>query len=293
MSRLRRDKGTQHQAVEEDTEQQQHHSLLSMPYAARAGAGYAGNARLLDRALLDGMDRGDRPNDLGEGIVLAILVPVLGRDHQIEPLLESIAASTESPYRVVFICSPSDPAREICLASDADTVIVPWEPDRADFAKKINLAYNTFEEDWYFQAATDLVFQPGWDTRAFHVARNSRCGVIGTNDLGNPSVQRGHHATHIIFSRAYIEEYGSGTFDGSGAVFSELYDHQFCDTEFIQTAKLRKQFKPSLRSVVEHMHPHWGKGEMDGTYLKSERSYREDAALYSQRMRILLRRAAR
>jgi glycosyltransferase involved in cell wall biosynthesis len=221
--------------------------------------------------------------------VIAILVPVLGRAHQIEPLLASIAAATEEEYRVVFICSPDDPTREVCLKSDADTVTVPWGPNRADFAKKINRAYATVEEEeWYFQAATDLVFHPGWAERALHVAQSSRCGVIGTNDLGNPMVKRGNHSTHILFSRAYIEKFG-GTFDGSGAIFSEVYDHQFVDTEFVQTALFRKQFKSSLRSHVEHMHPHWGKGEMDATYEKSERSFREDARIFNERMRRMRR----
>jgi len=218
--------------------------------------------------------------------LIAILVPVLGRPHQIGPLLESIAAATDVDYKVVFICSPSDPTQEVCRDSEADTITVPWEPERADFAKKINCAYRAIEEEWYFQAATDLVFQEGWASRALHVAQASRCGVIGTNDLGNPAVKKGNHATHIVFSRAYIEEHG-GTFDSSGAVFSEVYDHQFCDTEFVQTALSRGQFKPSLRSIVEHMHPHWGKGEMDDTYLKSERSFREDMTIYHQRMQIL------
>ena len=220
-------------------------------------------------------------------MTLAILVPVLRREHQIAPLLESLAATTDVDYRVIFICSPSDHgAIEVCLASEGDTITVPWVPDRADFAKKINLAYGMVEEEWYFQAATDLVFQEKWASRAFHIAQASRCGVIGTNDLGNPLVKKGNHATHIIFSRAYIEQHG-GTFDNTGAVFSEVYDHQFVDTEFVQTALRRGQFKPSLRSIVEHMHPHWGKGEMDDTYVKSERSFREDMTLFNQRMRML------
>lgn len=216
--------------------------------------------------------------------LIAILVPVLGRPHQIQPLLESIAAATDVDYRVVFICSPSDPTQEVCRDSEADTITVPWEPARADFAKKINCAYGAIEEEWYFQAATDLVFQEGWASRALQVAQASRCGVIGTNDLGNPSVKKGTHATHILFSRAYIETFG-GTFDNTAPVFSEAYDHCFVDTEFIFTATLRGQFKPSLRSIVEHMHPHWGKGEMDDTYEKSVREFREDAAIYSARMR--------
>ena len=161
---------------------------------------------------------------------------------------------------------------------------VSWLPGRADFAKKINLAYEQFEADWYFQAATDLVFYPRWASLALDIGEKQGVGVVGTNDLGNPHVQRGNAATHILFSREYIETF-SGTYDGSARVFSEEYDHSFVDTEFVQTALLRRQFAPSRRSIVEHMHPHWGKGAMDDTYEKSVREFREDAVIYNRRMR--------
>ena len=218
--------------------------------------------------------------------MIDILVPVLGRGHQIEPLLANIAGVTDVDWRVTFICSPDDPAAEICLGTEQTTIVVPWQPARADFAKKINLAYDLIEDaDWFFQGATDLVFHGGWASQALRTANAGRIGVVGTNDLGNPAVKRGNHATHILFSRDYIERFDGGVYDNTGRVFSEQYDHQFVDTEFVQTAILRGQFKPCLRSVVEHMHPHWGKGEMDETYVKSERSFRDDSAIYNNRMR--------
>jgi glycosyltransferase involved in cell wall biosynthesis len=220
--------------------------------------------------------------------VIAIIIPVLGREDRIEPLLENIAQVTDVEHRVVFVCSRGDPATEVCRATDADTIVVPWAADRADYAKKINRAFELTEEEWIFQAATDLLFHEKWASRALYVGNVQKVGVVGTNDLGNPSVKRGAHATHILISRAYIETYG-GTVDNSGIVFSTEYDHQYIDTEFVQTAVARRQFAPCLRSVVEHLHPHWGKAEMDATYEKSERLYREDAAIYNRRMREVFR----
>ena len=216
--------------------------------------------------------------------MIAILVPVLGRAHQIQPLIESVHAGTESEHRIVFVCSPKDPATKVCQGSGETTIVTNWSPGPGDFAKKINLAYRKTDEPWLFQGATDLHFHEGWDTRALTVATRENVGVVGTNDLGNPLVVRGLHATHILFSREYIETYG-GTFDGTGAVFSETYDHQYVDTEFIQIAKSRGQFRPCLRSIVEHLHPHWDKGEMDDTYEKAMRATRPDAALHVGRMR--------
>jgi hypothetical protein len=214
--------------------------------------------------------------------LIAILIPVLGRPHLIEPLLENIARETDVEHRVLFICSPGDPATLVCQSTTAETIVTPWQPGRADFAKKINLGFTATSEEWLFQGATDLVFHPQWASRGLRAGVGA--GVIGTNDLGNPSVMRGAHATHVLFSREYIDTYG-GTFDDSGVVFSEAYDHQFVDNEFVELARIRGQFRPCKVSVVEHLHPSWEKAEMDDTYEKALRETRADMALFSQRMR--------
>lgn len=218
--------------------------------------------------------------------MIGIIIPVLGRAHQIEPLLINLKKATDAPYRVLFVCSSGDDeARLECERSEADTLTVRWEPGYADFAKKVNLAYTHLEEEWLFQGATDLVFHPGWASRVLKVSDGFNVGVIGTNDLGNPMVKRGNHSTHTLFSRTYIEENDGGTWDNTGRVFSEAYSHEFVDTEFIQTAIMRGQFRSCRGAVVEHMHPHWGKGEMDATYEKATRKFREDAVIYNNRMR--------
>lgn len=224
--------------------------------------------------------------------MIALLVPVLGRAHQIRPLFDNISSATTTAHRVVFICSPSivDPeAWKACMSiKEAKTLSAAWPPGRADYAKKLAFGYQETDEPWLFQGATDLVFYAGWDTAALVVARKTNCGVIGTNDLGNPLVKRGRHSTHTLFSRDYIERYG-GTADDSGLIFSEAYDHQWTDSEFIETATLRKQFAFSRRSVVEHLHPHWGKGDMDETYEKAHRETSEDQKLFIRRRSVVMR----
>lgn len=215
--------------------------------------------------------------------MIAILVPVLGRAHQIKPLLQSIGSATTTEHRVVFIFSPGDdePMAE-AEGTEAVSILATWAPDRADYAKKLALGFRLTEEPWLFQGATDLQFYAGWDTNALRLARQSHASVIGTNDLGNPLVKRGQSSTHTLFSREYIEKYG-GTADNSGLIFSEAYDHQWTDNEFIDTARLRRQWAFSRRSVVEHMHPHWNKGDMDSTYEKATRATTDDQRLYMRR----------
>lgn len=220
--------------------------------------------------------------------MIAILVPVLGRGHQIKPLLSSIASGTRSEYRVVLIFSPDDDAINEAVDSEALLLTADWQPGHADYAKKLALGYEHTDEPWLFQGATDLVFQPGWDTQALHLAGRTGCKVIGTNDLGNPLVMRGRHSTHSLIAREYIESWG-GTADDSGMIFSEAYDHQWSDCEFVETAKRRRQFAFAQGSVVEHLHPHWGKAEMDETYEKAHRATQEDMKRFIERRSMVAR----
>jgi len=215
---------------------------------------------------------------------IAILVPVLGRPQNVQPFMESTAVTKED-YNVYFICSPNDhdQIRE-CEQSGANVMVISYKPLGGDFARKINHAFDETEEDWVFQGADDIRFSLNWDLHAFRVAQRTRMGVIGTNDLGNPDVIRGRSSTHTLIRRSYIEEFGSGTFDNTGSIFCELYDHQYVDVEFVQTAKFRKQFAFAKNSVVEHLHPHWGKAKMDPTYEKATRRTQRDMQLYKDRL---------
>lgn len=217
-----------------------------------------------------------------------VLIPVLNRPQNVRPLLDSLAV-TESPYRVFFICSPKDYAQiKACKESEAETLIVDWHPGPADFAKKINWAFEQTDSEWVFQGADDLRFHAGWDTQAIMLGTKSRKLVIGTNDLHNPAVLKRVASTHTLFARSYIEAYG-GTSDNTGRVFCELYDHQFVDTEFVATARTRQQWVFCKQSIVEHLHPHWGFGEMDATYKKAIRATNQDYQLYRERLGLTLR----
>jgi hypothetical protein len=216
--------------------------------------------------------------------MIDILIPVLARPWNVAPLVESIEATTEEDHRAVFICSPGDDEEiAACRAHGYVTLIVPWEPGPADFARKINWAFEQTDSEWVFQGADDIRFSARWDSEALRVAKIRRRSVIGTNDLHNPAVLQGRHSTHTLFSRDYIVRHGSGTLDGTGRVFCELYDHQFVDTEFCEVAMLRKEWAFAKRAVVEHHHPYWGVVPYDPTYTKALRATAADLALYRSR----------
>lgn len=214
-----------------------------------------------------------------------VLLPVLGRPHRVVPLLASLFASERDlDLRPLFLVSPND-AKELdeVMASGCDYKVVEWHPGAGDFARKTNLGFAITSEEWVFLGADDLDFKSEWATSAITIGRLVGAGVIGTQDLGNPKVQRGLHSTHPLVHRPYIEEYG-GTFDGTpGIVYCEEYDHQCVDNELVEVATRRGKFAFAQGSVVEHLHPFWHKGKMDGTYRKALAKGKPDIRRFRER----------
>lgn len=217
-------------------------------------------------------------------VSIAIVIPVLGRPQRAAAVFASVEQATTVEHRVAFVCSPFDwNEHAACAATGADVFVVEWEPDRADWAKKINHVYRRTDEDWVFLAADDLRFHKGWDVAALQAHVETDARVIGTNDLANPRVIRGEHSTHTLVHRSYAD--ALGTIDGPGEIVSEAYDHQFCDDELVLTAKRREEWAFASASVVEHLHPYFRKGKMDETYKKATRATREDSRVFADRKR--------
>jgi glycosyltransferase involved in cell wall biosynthesis len=213
-----------------------------------------------------------------------VLIPVLNRPQNAAKVAESLKVTRE-PYRLVFICSPRDTAEIEACRKVGEVLIVPWNPGKGDFAKKINHGFRQTSAEWVFQGADDIIFYPDWDKHALGKAERKRKRVIGTNDRHNPSVRKGTHSTHTLFARSYVEE-RPATVDESDPVFFEGYDHQYVDLEFVEVAKARNEWVFAQQSFVEHFHPHWGNAERDSTYLKAFRAHGRDRMLYMQRMGI-------
>lgn len=214
---------------------------------------------------------------------VAILVPVLRRPHRVAPLLASIEAATPEPHRVLFIASPGDTDELAAVeGAGADSVVLDEAPGRGDYARKINAGYRASSEPLLFLAADDLRFHAGWLAAAM-AQLGPGIGVVGTNDLGNSRVMAGEHSTHSLVTRAYVEEFG--TIDSAG-VLCERYEHNFCDDELVATAKTRQAWAFAADSIVEHLHPSWGKAERDEVYRRGQAHFHADRRLFARRARL-------
>lgn len=211
-------------------------------------------------------------------IDLAIIVPVLGRPHRVDPLLQSIQENTPHGYTVLFITDSGDTAeKEAIQRSGADFIEVD-----AGYAGKINAGVRATTQAYLFLGADDLRFHARWYEAAI-VHMNERRGVVGTNDLGNRAVLDGRHATHSLVARWYT---ALGTIDDRSCLLHEGYHHNFVDDEFVATAKHRHAFFPARSSVVEHMHPDWGKADRDATYIRGRLRFDDDGRLFHARSRL-------
>lgn len=237
--------------------------------------------------------RGQAP---GPTVRIAILIPVLDRPHRVAPLVASIeAASRFTPCYPVFLVSPGDDA-ELDAIEAARTfddegednlfyLTVDWDPGAGDYPRKINLGFEWAAKgsfEFVFLGADDLSFRPGWAERALACHLETRACVVGTNDAGNARVMRGDHSTHTLVHLDYLE---CGTIDepDSGRLLHEGYSHNFCDTEFVETAMARETWAHATDSVVEHHHPIWGKAPDDETYQKGMADYGTDEARFQAR----------
>jgi len=217
---------------------------------------------------------------------VAVIIPVLGRPERVEPLLSSLYGSERDvELRPLFVVSPGDEAEESAVReSGADWMLMPKTREPGDYARKINRAFVSAWEngvEWVFMGADDLCFCEGWADVALEVAAATPTAtVIGTNDLGNPAVTTGQHATHSLVRGSYLE---AGTIDETGKLLHEGYRHNWVDNEFVATARHRGVFVFAAGSYVEHLHPAWGKAEDDAIYQLGLADFNDDRLLFRNR----------
>lgn len=201
---------------------------------------------------------------------VVVLVPVLSRPHRVRPFLDSLEAATPEPHETIFLATSTDRpmiAEIERVAGELDNVrLEVLAPNRVgDYAKKIHHGIRCSSAPHIFTGADDLHFHPEWYPRAAALFADPRVGVVGTQDLAPTERARtGEHATHFLVRRSYVEEFG--TIDQPGRLFHEGYPHEFVDDELVGTAKHRGAWAFAGSSVVEHLHPSWGKAPSDPLY---------------------------
>lgn len=209
---------------------------------------------------------------------VAVIVPVLRRPHNAAPFMESLRQSGTAA-ELCTVYAVADDGDEATIAAWRDAGATVLVDTLVTFPRKANLGYRATHEPWLFLTGDDVRFHPDWLDQAMHVARQTGANVVGTNDLGNPRVKRGEHAVHMFIRRDYVDTVGAG-WDGPGVVCHENLRHWYTDDIIVTAAKQRGTFAPALFSVVEHLHPYWGKSDLDEVYGLPEPHIDADRKLY-------------
>lgn len=212
----------------------------------------------------------------------AVIVPVMKRPQNAQPFMESLRAST-GMATVYAIVDPDD-SETYTAWLEAGAEVLLADRDRPSFPCKANVGYGKTSEPWVLLVGDDVRFHSGWLDHAQTTASVTGAHVVSTNDLGNPRVMSGNHASHPMIRRSYIDEQGA-SWDGAGKVCHEGYRHNFCDDEWTAVAKQRGVFAASLGSLVEHNHPIFGKADDDVVYRKGKAHYDQDRRLFDRRLR--------
>lgn len=215
---------------------------------------------------------------------IAILIPTVGRPHKVAAVTTNALESTEHA-NVYFICEADDTDSIDAVMSCVGANLIINQRSRT-YAGAINTGVHGTDEPYVFAGADDLNFHAGWYENAIEAMRYP-IRVVGTNDLYNPDVKAGAHATHYLVERSYALR---GCVDAPGMMLCEKYHHNYCDTEFIATATARGVFASCLDSIVEHNHWTWGKAEMDATYAKGRDTEQFDRVLFNERRNLWISR---
>ena len=223
---------------------------------------------------------------------LVVVVPLWRRAVHIERVYESALAATPLA-RLLFVVSLQDRAvRDALDAAGYEHLVVDGAGGgTGDYAKKINAGYRESAEPVIFTGADDIVFTAGWYdsarplldlperatqmldsgatiTGAFNML-SSHVGVVGTNDECNPRTFNTEspsypHSTHSLVARWYADQ--GASWDGPNIIYHEGYEHDYCDDELVQTARLRGSYAHALDAHVPHLHLNSGLAPDDETY---------------------------
>lgn len=220
-----------------------------------------------------------------------VIIPALHRPQNVKPLMDSLRASTGLAAAWWVLDDPHGEQADTVRANDGYMVI-----ESGTFAHKVNVAFDRLKDNapapWILLVGDDVRFHPGWLDKALEVANRWDADVVGTNDLLNPRVMRGEHATHMLIRRSYIDEIGS-SWDGPGIVAHEGYHHWYVDDEIVMAAKLRGRFQAALGSHVQHFHPMNGTTPMDEIYELGTKHVETDKALFTRRLKDAVRAGSR
>lgn len=197
--------------------------------------------------------------------MISVVVPTRGRPESFYEMCSTIEDTAETKVEVVAVIDSDDIdsyddilEKTQAFQSRIVAVVVPEELPLSNHWNKGEM-WTTGE--YVMLGADDLRFRTeSWDTKIIETFETELADDIGLVYASDGSPVQGSLATHPIVTRRWIEAVGRWVPDGLAADWVDVYLTR------LGLAIERIRYRPDV--LIEHMHPHWGKGEWDATHLR-------------------------
>jgi len=207
---------------------------------------------------------------------VAIFVPTVDRPEKVERLLKSLEESTPREDYQVYVMTKNQDTLAVAKKYGATSVLDVNDDIRC--ATRMNYLLKHTKEPFIFTGSDDIIFRKDWiyEAKQF-IAKGYK--IISVNDRFNPN------GTNFLVERKYIEEH-SGCLDVKGVLFYPGYQHNFCDTELIASAKKRNVFAYAVKSIVEHEHWLNHKRQLDHSDMWARARFEIDKKTFEERSKL-------
>jgi hypothetical protein len=207
----------------------------------------------------------------------------MGRPRLLFPLVWNIARTTPAGiFRIYFVVNADDTVTQHAVIGIEGALHMVLTQKKG-YPAAVNAGVRASHERLIAIVNDDVKFHDGWWDGLRKVLRPN-ISVVATNDL-SPHTTNGDACTQPVVRRDYIEVLG-GSWGEPGVAMHEGYFHNFSETELFVVAIQRGAAVFAPECVIEHVHPDWGKAEMDDTYRAGSKcpgGWEHDQALYEER----------
>jgi glycosyltransferase involved in cell wall biosynthesis len=215
---------------------------------------------------------------------IAVVVPTKGRSRKLFPLLWNIARTTPAGVFHVYFVVNQDDELSLHTVQAMRGPVTLVTTDKHGYPKAVNVGVAASDEPLVAIVNDDVQFHYGW-WDALRMVLTPNVSVVAPNDL-SPHTENGDACTQPIVRRDYINLHG-GSWGEPGKAMHEEYIHNFSETELWQLACFRGVAAFARNCVIEHVHPNWGKAEVDDTYTNGSMrpgGWEHDHELFLQRV---------
>lgn len=188
--------------------------------------------------------------------MISLLLPTRGRPDSLRRLVNSVLETADNPNEVELVVFVDRDDESYDRQNYPDNVRLLYAK-RTTLSVYWNMAYERAQGPIYMHCGDDLVFKTeGWDTKvkqAFEKYPDKIVFVYG--DDGDPAKK--HFGTHGFLHHKWAE--------AVGYFVPPYFSSDFNDTWLNEVADMVGR-KEKIDIITEHMHPAFGKGELDLTH---------------------------